>query len=111
MSRGASVRVQLSRMGRDDRRLQFGWRSSPGFFCLFLAALEHAHCHTSYDDAVVMEQVNSATQHVAVNPPRATDRPPPSPSACRVPGRQGGRRQGWFFVRYYVYDGVLVELQ
>ena len=39
-----------------DRRLQFGWRSSPGFFCLFSAALEHAHRHTSYDDAVVMAQ-------------------------------------------------------
>ena len=38
-----------------DRRLQFGWRSSPGFFCTFSAALEHAHRHTSYDDAV-MEQ-------------------------------------------------------
>ena len=39
-----------------DRRLQFGWRSSPGFFCLFSAALEHAHRHTSNDDAVVMAQ-------------------------------------------------------
>ena len=38
----------------DDRRLQFGWRSSPGVFCLFSAALEHAHRHTSYDDAVVI---------------------------------------------------------
>ena len=37
-----------------DRRLQFGWRSSPAFFCMFSAALEHAHRHTSYDDAVVM---------------------------------------------------------
>ena len=37
-----------------DRRLQFGWRTSPGFFCLFSAALEHAHRHTSYDDVVVM---------------------------------------------------------
>ena len=37
-----------------DRKLQFGWRSSPGVFCLFSAALEHAHRHTSYDDAVVI---------------------------------------------------------
>ena len=35
-----------------DRRLQFGWRSSPGFFCLFSATLEHAHRPTLYDDAV-----------------------------------------------------------
>ena len=47
-----------------DRRLQFGWRSSPGLFCLFSAALEHAHRHTSYDDAVVMAQGRTATEHV-----------------------------------------------
>ena len=49
-----------------DRRLQFGWPSSPGFFCLFSAALEHAHRHPSYDDAVVMEQGRTATEHVSV---------------------------------------------
>ena len=65
-----------------DRRLQFGWRGSPGGGCLYSAALEHAHRHTSYDDAVMMEQGYNATQHVAVNPPRATDRPRPLPSAC-----------------------------
>ena len=49
-----------------DRRLQFGWRSSPGVFCLFSAALEHVHRHTSYDGAVVMEQGRTATDHVSV---------------------------------------------
>ena len=46
-----------------DRRSQFGWRSSPGFFCFFSAALEHAHRHTSYDDAVVMAQGRAASPH------------------------------------------------
>ena len=58
-----------------------------------------------------MEKGNTATQHVAVNTPRATDRPPPFPSACRLPGGQGGGRWGRFFVRYYVDDGILVEVQ
>ena len=72
-----------------DRTLQFGW--SPGFFCLFSAALEHAHRHTSYDDAVVMEQGRTATEHVSVTPPRATDRPAALPPGCRVlRGRGGG---------------------
>ena len=35
-----------------NHRLQFGWWSSPGFSRLSSAALEHAHRHTSYDDAV-----------------------------------------------------------
>ena len=94
-----------------DRRLQFGWRSSPGFFCLFSAALEHAHRHTSYEDAVVMEQGRIATQHVAVTPPKATDRPTPLPPGCRVPRGEGGGRRSLFFVRYYVDDGILVEVQ
>ena len=74
----------------DDRRLQFGWRSSPGVFSLFSATLEHAHRHTSYDDAVVMEQGRTATGHVSVTPPRATDRPAPLPSGCRAPRGRGG---------------------
>ena len=73
-----------------DRRLQFGWRSSPGFFCLFSAALEHAHRHTSYDDAVVMEQGRTATEHVSVTPPRVTDRPASLPPGCPVPRGRGG---------------------
>ena len=77
-----------------DRRLQFGWRSSPGFFCLFSAALEHSHRHTSYYDAVVMEQGRTATQHDAVTPPRADDRPAALPPNCRVPRGQGGGRRG-----------------
>ena len=86
-----------------DRRLQFRWRSSPGFFCLFSAALEHAHRHTSYDNAVVMEQGRTATEHISVTPPRATDRPAQLPPGCRVPrGRGGGKRTPFF-----VLPGIL----
>ena len=94
-----------------DRRLPFGWRSSPGFLCLFSAALEHAHRHTSYDDAVVMEQGRSATEHVSVASPRATDRPAPLPPGCRVHRGRGGGRRSLFFVLYCVDDGIFVEVQ
>ena len=82
-----------------------------GVFCLFSAALEHAHRHTSYDDAVVMAQGRTATEHVSVTPPRATDRPAPLPPSCRVPRGRGGGRRSSFFVLYYVGDGILVEVQ
>ena len=88
-----------------DRRLQFGWRSSPGVFCLFSAALEHAHRYTSYDEAVVMEQGRTATEHVSVTPPRATNRPASFPPGCRVPRGRGGERRSPFFVLCYVDDG------
>ena len=80
-----------------DRRLQFGWRSSPGFFCLFSAALEHAHRHTSYGDAVVMAQGRAATGHVSVIPPRTTDRPALLPPGCRIPRGRGGVKTSPFF--------------
>ena len=58
-----------------------------------------------------MEQGRTATQHVAVTPPRAPDRLATLPPNCRVPlGQKGGRRSD-FFVRYYVDDGILVEVQ
>ena len=94
-----------------NRRLQFGWRSSPRFFCLFSAALEHAYRHTTYDDAVVMEQGRPATEHVSVTPPRANDRSAPLPPGCRVPRGRGGGRRTPFFVLYYVDDRILVEVQ
>ena len=94
-----------------DRRLQFGWRNSPGFFCLFTAALEHCHRQTSYHDAVVMEQGCTATQHVAVTPPGEADRPAVLPPFCRVPRGQEGGKSSDFFVRHYAEDGILVEVQ
>ena len=94
-----------------DRRLQFGWWSSPGFFRFFSTALERAHRHTSYDDAVVIEQGRTATVHVSVTPPRATGRPSSLPPGCRVPRGRGGVRRTPFFVLYYVDDGILVEVQ
>ena len=66
-------------------------------FCLFSAALEHAHRHTSYDDAVVMEQGGTATEHVSVTLPRATDRPALLPPGCRVPRGRGGEKEDPIF--------------
>ena len=78
---------------------------------LFISiALEHSHRHTLYDDAVVMEQGRTATQHVAVTPPRAADRPAPLPPNCRDPAHKEGGGVA-IFVRYYVNDGILVEVQ
>ena len=39
-----------------DRRLVFGWRNSPGFYCLLAGAIKHAHGSTSSDDAVATPQ-------------------------------------------------------
>ena len=73
-----------------DRRLVFGWRNSPGFYCLLAGAIEHAHGSTSFDDAVVTPQGLTATRHVRVDIPAAGEALVQLPPECRVPSGQGG---------------------
>ena len=94
-----------------DRWLQFGWRNSSRFCCLFSAAVEHTHRHTSYGDAVATKQGSTEIQHVDVTPPKGNDRRTPLPSSWLISRPQGGRRTSHLFVRYYVDDIILVEVQ
>ena len=94
-----------------NRRLQFGSCNSPGFWCIFASALDHSYVNTSYENAVVTESGSEATAHVEVTQPAATDWPNPLPQGCRVPPNTGGGIDGNCFVRYYVDDGLMVEVQ
>ena len=80
----------------EDRRLVFGWRNSPGFYCLLAEAIQHAHGSTSFDDAVVIPQRLAATRHVWVDIPVTGEAPVQLPPECRVPSRQGGAATGTF---------------
>lgn len=94
-----------------DRRLQFGWRNSPGYWCLFASALEHSHRNTSFLSAVGTDQGRAATAHVVVEQPVDSARPVAlHPRVVTPPGRGGGVNDD-FFVEYYVDDGILVEVQ
>ena len=92
-----------------DRRLVFGWRNSPGFYCLLVGPIEHAHGSTSFDDAVVTPQELAATRHVRVDIPAAGETPVQLPPECRVPLGQGGGATGTFWARSYVDDTIGVE--
>ena len=92
-----------------DRRLVFGWRNSPGFYCLLAGAIEHAHGSTSFDDAVVTPQGLAATRHVRVDILAAGETPVQLPPECRVPPGQGGGATGTFWARSYVDDTIGVE--
>ena len=93
-----------------DLRLQFGWRNSPGFWGLMASALEHAHTHSTFQGADVSQQGAAAVAHVELSSPRGV-RVVAIPRDCGpVPG-SGGSTGSYFFVRYYVDDGILVELQ
>ena len=92
-----------------DRRLVFGWRNSPGFYCLLVGAIDHAHSSTSFDDAVVTPQGLAATRHVRMDIPAAGEAPVQLPPECKVPSGQGGGATGTFWVRSYVDDTIGVE--
>ena len=93
-----------------DRRLHFGWRNSPGFWSLFALAFEHAHNNTSYRGAVCTDSGREATRHVVVRPPCESRTAALPPGYVAPPGRGGGADDS-FFARFYVDDGVSVEVQ
>ena len=93
-----------------DLRLQFGWRNSPGFWGLMASALEHAHALSTFQDGAVSPQGAAAVEHVRLAPPRGGS-VTSLPRDCRTVSGSGGYAGSRFFVRYYVDDGILVEVQ
>ena len=81
-----------------------------GVFCLFPATLKHSPHN---DDAVMMKHESTATKHVAVTPPRGTIGLPRCHLVVglRVRRAQVGGRRSFFFVRYDVEDGMMMEVQ
>lgn len=94
-----------------DLRCQFGWRSAPGFWSLSSSALEHSHTHTSFQTSMVTAEGAAAVQLVKVVPPEAGRAAIPVPADCRPVDGEGGYAGSPYWVRYYVDDGVLVEVR
>lgn len=66
-----------------DRALQFGWTSSPSLWGVFAAAIEHAHNHTTFQNAVITPEGRAATSHVKIEPPREGEVRAKLPPDCR----------------------------
>ena len=93
-----------------DLRLQFGWRNSPGFWGVVTSALEYSRTRSTFKSAVVPRQGQAAVAHVVVALPRGGP-VVTLPGDCQpVPGT-GGNTGSCVCVRYYVEDGIIVELQ
>ena len=90
--------------------LQFGWRNSPGFWGLMVSALEHAHTHSTFQGADVSQQGAAAVAPVELSPPRGLWVVAIPRDCGPVPGIGVNTRSN-YFVRYYVDDGILAELQ
>ena len=93
-----------------DMCFHFGWRNSPGFGGLVASALEHSNTRSTFNTAVVSRQGEDTVAHVVVAPPRGGP-VVPLPRDCQpVLGTEGNTGSS-FVVRYYVDDGILMELQ
>ena len=93
-----------------DLHLQSGWRNSPGFWELMASALEHFHTHSTFQDAAVSPQGAAAVEHVRLAPRRGGS-VSSLPRDRRTVSGSGGYAESRFFARYYVDDGILVEVQ
>ena len=93
-----------------DLRLLFRWRKSPGFWGLMASAPEHAHTHFTFLDAAVSQQAAAAVEHVRLAPPRGGS-VTSIHRDCRTVSGSGGFAGSRCLVRYYVDDGILVEVQ
>ena len=79
-----------------DLRLHFGWRNCPGFWGLMASALEHAHTHSSFQDAAVSPQGAAAVEHARLAPPRGSS-VRSLPRDCRTVSGSGGYTGSRFF--------------
>ena len=68
-----------------DVFLQFGWRSSPGYWDLVASSLEHAHNQTSFRDVMVSGHGRSAIAHVSVDADAGWETMPIPPDCKCVP--------------------------
>ena len=91
-------------------RVPFDWRSSPGFRGLLSAALEDAHIHTTFQHSEVTARGAAAFDHVPIVPPRGGRAAALRQDCLRIQDF-GGESSSELFMRYYVDDGILVEIQ
>ena len=74
-----------------DRRLMFGWKNSPGFFCLFSDALRHSHTRTAWPHTSVSPCGAESTKHVRVpsaDPNADQSKQTPLPQGFNPPPRE-----------------------
>ena len=74
------------------------------------SALEHSHIHSTFQDAAFSPPMEAAVEHVRLAPPRGGS-VTALPRDCRTVSGSGGYAGSRFFVKHYVDDGILVEVQ
>ena len=94
-----------------DRCLQFGWTSSPSFWGVCAAAMQHAHTRTNIRNALITAEGRQATSHVRVEPPREGEVQAELPPDDVYPPGVGGRMSDMFWAETFVDDAIVVEVE
>lgn len=76
-----------------DLRLDFGLRSSSGYWGVVNAAAEQSHCRTHTDNAVTLDEGRRVVPHVAVTDRREVGELAPVPVAAIIRPAAGGEKQ------------------
>lgn len=87
------------------RRLQFDWSTSPGVWCVFSKALDHAHSITSHRSAVCTDSGGAMTSAAQIHSCGAAT------GLRRHSWAGGGDGDEFLFVRYYVDGGASIDVQ
>ena len=94
-----------------DFRLTFGWAASPGYWGLMAAAVEHAHCNTTVNSAVILPEGKTMMSHVKIVKPWETGNPTRIPTGVRVNAPRRGGPNEPFLTSVYVDDFIMASVQ
>ena len=109
-SRAAYFGYTFGDMAVVELCLEYGWRSSPGFWGLLASAVEHSHNHTSFFTHAVTDIGRRDAQPIQMAPHRE-GRVAQLPPDCKTVQGLGGGVGDPFFMCIYVDDSILVEVQ
>ena len=87
-----------------DSRLNLGWAASPGCWGLMAAAIEHAHCNTTVDSAVILPEGEATISHAKIVKPWETGSPTQIPTRVRVNAPRKGGANEPFLTSVFVDD-------
>ena len=87
-----------------DFRLIFRWAASPGYWGLMAAAVEHVHCNTTVDSAVILPEGEATISHAKIVKPLETGSPTQIPTRVRVNAPRKGGANEPFLTSVFVDD-------
>ena len=94
-----------------DFRSPLDGRLSSGYWGLMAAAVEHAHCNTTVDSAVILPEGMAMMSQVKIVKPWETGSPRQIPTGVRINAPRRGGANEPFLTSVYVDDFIMASVQ